>query len=179
MDLFGFVKDIGRRVFNKDEEAAEKIKELIEKNNPGVHDLEVYYDTGGQVTLCGECDSPEALEKAVLIAGNVQGVADVHAARLKVKPQPAPAAEASAAEAPAAAPAEQVAQAAGTETPATEAAQAKVEYYVIQSGDTLSGLAKKYYGNAMDYPRIFEANKEVIEDPDRIFVGQKIRIPLD
>jgi nucleoid-associated protein YgaU len=31
----------------------------------------------------------------------------------------------------------------------------------------------------MDYPRIFEANREVIKDPDLIFVGQKIRIPLD
>ena len=57
--------------------------------------------------------------------------------------------------------------------------KAPVEYYVIQSGDTLSKIAKQYYGNAMEYPRIFEANKEVIEDPDKIYPGQKIRIPLD
>lgn len=54
----------------------------------------------------------------------------------------------------------------------------KVEFYVIKSGDTLSKLAKKYYGNAMDYPKIFEANREVIKDPDLIYVGQKIRIPM-
>ena len=62
--------------------------------------------------------------------------------------------------------------------PASEA-EAKVEYYVIQSGDSLSKIAKQYYGNAMDYPKIFEANREVIQDPDLIYPGQKIRIPLD
>jgi nucleoid-associated protein YgaU len=55
----------------------------------------------------------------------------------------------------------------------------KVEYYVIESGDTLSKIAKQYYGNAMDYPKIFEANREVIKDPDLIYPGQKIRIPFD
>ena len=59
--------------------------------------------------------------------------------------------------------------------PATE----KVEYYEIVSGDTLSAIAKRYYGKASAYPRIFEANREVIKDPDLIFVGQKIRIPQD
>jgi len=56
--------------------------------------------------------------------------------------------------------------------------EVKVEYYVIESGDTLSKIAKEYYGNAMDYPKIFEANREVIKDPDLIYPGQKIRIPL-
>ena len=59
--------------------------------------------------------------------------------------------------------------------PATE----KIEYYEIVSGDSLSAIAKQYYGKASEYPRIFEANREVIKDPDLIFVGQKIRIPLD
>lgn len=55
----------------------------------------------------------------------------------------------------------------------------KVEYYEIVSGDTLGGIAKKYYGNAAKYMRIFEANKGVISDPNKIYPGQKIRIPLD
>ena len=55
----------------------------------------------------------------------------------------------------------------------------KVEYYVIKSGDTLSGIAAKYYGKGSLYPRIFEANREVIKNPDLIYPGQKIRIPLD
>jgi nucleoid-associated protein YgaU len=56
--------------------------------------------------------------------------------------------------------------------------QAKVEYYVIQKGDSLSAVAKRYYGNAKDYPRIFDANREVIKNPDLIYPGQKIRIPM-
>lgn len=51
------------------------------------------------------------------------------------------------------------------------------EFYTVQSGDSLSKIAKKYYGNAMKYPAIFEANKEVIKDPDLIYPGQTLRIP--
>jgi nucleoid-associated protein YgaU len=59
------------------------------------------------------------------------------------------------------------------------AASVKVEYYVIKSGDTLSAIAQKYYGKGSAYPRIFEANREVIKNPDLIYPGQKIRIPMD
>ena len=58
-------------------------------------------------------------------------------------------------------------------------AEEKIEYYTVVSGDSLSGIAKKILGNAMDYPKIFEANREVIKDPDLIYPGQKIRIPLN
>lgn len=51
------------------------------------------------------------------------------------------------------------------------------QYYVIESGDTLWGIAAKTMGNGAKYTEIFEANKEVIQDPDKIFPGQKIRIP--
>jgi nucleoid-associated protein YgaU len=57
-------------------------------------------------------------------------------------------------------------------------ATGKVEYYVIKSGDTLSAIASKYYGKGSEYPRIFEANREVIKNADLIYPGQKIRIPL-
>ncbi len=43
----------------------------------------------------------------------------------------------------------------------------------------MSNIAKQYYGNTKDYPKIFEANREVIKDPDLIYPGQKIQIPLD
>ena len=52
-----------------------------------------------------------------------------------------------------------------------------MQYYTIESGDSLSKIAKQFYGNAMDYPKLFEANKEVIEDPNLIYPGQKIRVP--
>jgi len=55
----------------------------------------------------------------------------------------------------------------------------EVQYYEIQKGDSLWKVAKEFYGNGNDYTKIFEANKEVIKDPDLIFPGQKIRIPMD
>jgi nucleoid-associated protein YgaU len=51
------------------------------------------------------------------------------------------------------------------------------QYYFIKSGDTLSAIAQQFYGDANQYPKIFEANREVIKDADLIFPGQKIRIP--
>ena len=57
------------------------------------------------------------------------------------------------------------------------AAEEQVDFYVVQAGDSLSKIAKEFYGNAMKYPEIFEANKEVIKDPDLIYPGQKLRIP--
>jgi nucleoid-associated protein YgaU len=51
------------------------------------------------------------------------------------------------------------------------------EYYTVKSGDTLSKIAKHYYGDANKYPQIFEANKPMLSDPDKIYPGQMLRIP--
>lgn len=58
------------------------------------------------------------------------------------------------------------------------ATQAAYKVYSIVSGDSLSKIAKREYGNAAAWKKIFEANKDVIKDPDKIFPGQKIKIPL-
>lgn len=55
--------------------------------------------------------------------------------------------------------------------------ESETEYYTIVSGDSLWKIAKKYYGNGNKYPVLFEENREVIKDPDKIYPGQKIRIP--
>ena len=49
--------------------------------------------------------------------------------------------------------------------------------YTVKSGDTLSKIAKEFYGNANDYNKIFEANKDQLSSPDRINVGQELKIP--
>ncbi len=49
--------------------------------------------------------------------------------------------------------------------------------YVVVSGDSLSKIAKREYGNANDWKRIFEANKDILKDPDKIYPGQKLKIP--
>jgi nucleoid-associated protein YgaU len=141
MGLFDFLKGNGKKVFGNDAEASEKIREMIERDNPGVKDLSVTYDQG-VVTLAGAADSPDAMEKAVLMAGNIQGVAEVKVDQFSAPPQ-----------------------------------TADVEFYVIEKGDSLSAIAKKFYGDGGAYSRIFEANREVIKDPNLIYPGQKIRIP--
>ena len=143
MGLFDFASDIGNKIFGNDDEADEKIAENVEGGNLGIENLKVDYKEGC-VTLSGECDDPEAIEKAVLMIGNMEGVNKVI-----------------------------------NSTNQQELETEQVKYYEIQSGDTLSKIAKEFYGDAMVYTRIFEANKEVIKDPDLIFVGQKIRIPQD
>jgi nucleoid-associated protein YgaU len=65
---------------------------------------------------------------------------------------------------------ERRAPASGTDNPYTH-------YYVVKNGDTLSKIAKEHYGDASLYPQIFEANRDVLKDPNKIQVGQKLRIP--
>ena len=50
-------------------------------------------------------------------------------------------------------------------------------YYVVKSGDTLSAIAKEAYGSANAYMKIFEANKPMLSDPNKIYPGQTLRIP--
>ncbi len=58
-----------------------------------------------------------------------------------------------------------------------KAAAKESRYHTVQSGDTLSKIAKTMYGDAMKYPTIFEANKPMLSDPDKIYPGQVLRIP--
>jgi len=49
--------------------------------------------------------------------------------------------------------------------------------YVVKAGDTLSHLAEWFYGSALKWGRIYEANRKVIINPDYIYVGQQIIVP--
>ena len=51
------------------------------------------------------------------------------------------------------------------------------ETYEVKSGDSLSKIAKRIYGNGNEWKRIFEANTDVLKDPNKIFPGQKLKIP--
>jgi len=175
MSLFGFVKDIGRRIFNKDEEAEDKIRDHIQEAGVGIRDFEVEYEgNGGHAVLKGEVNTQADKEKAILLAGNIARVAEVFANGLTVTEEEE-AEYSKQADATAADAAGSAGSAKPVDGPAGEVTT--TEFYVIESGDTLSKIAKRVYGDAMQYTKIFEANREVIADPDKIFVGQKIRIP--
>lgn len=141
-NLFDFAKNLGRKLFNlddSDEKKAEKVRQSV--SVLGIPGAAVTFKNG-QVDISGQATTPEQREKAILIAGNVEGVERVNADKLRAPAQTVP-----------------------------------VEYYIIESGDTLSKIAKRFYGDASAYKKIFEANREVIEDPDKIYPGQKVRIP--
>jgi nucleoid-associated protein YgaU len=53
----------------------------------------------------------------------------------------------------------------------------EAQFHTVVSGDTLSKIAKHFYGNAMKYPVIFEANQPMLTHPDKIYPGQVLRIP--
>jgi len=58
-----------------------------------------------------------------------------------------------------------------------EIPEPEAQFHTVVKGDYLSKIAKKYYGDAMKYPVIFEANKPMLTDPDKIYPGQVLRIP--
>lgn len=49
--------------------------------------------------------------------------------------------------------------------------------YTVQAGDTLSKIAKQFYGNANEYNKIFQANRDKLSDPDKIQIGQELVVP--
>ena len=51
------------------------------------------------------------------------------------------------------------------------------QYYVVKKGDSLSKIAEEVYGDKMLYPKIFEANRDTLSDPNKIKPGQKLLIP--
>lgn len=103
----------------------------------------------GVATICGDCVNKATRDNAVLMVGNIKGVEKVVADDLTYP------------------------------EPKAEEPEEKAEIYEIVSGDTLGGIAKKYYGKASKYVKIFEANRDIISDPNKIYPGQKIRIPMD
>lgn len=148
MSILSFVSDMGHKLLSDKEEPATTIKQAIEADNPGIENLGVQFENGF-VTLSGNAGTAEAVEKAILIAGNIKGVGRV-ISNIEVP---------------------------DIANPGEPQAEGSSEYYTIKSGDTLSAIAKHYYGDASKYPQLFEANREVIKNPDKIFVGQVIRIP--
>jgi len=52
-----------------------------------------------------------------------------------------------------------------------------VVQYTVVAGDTLSKIAQKFYGDPSQWPRIFEANRDQLSNPNLIFPGQVLRIP--
>lgn len=170
MGLFDFVADAGEKLTETilgstaNEEATatvevspERVAELRQQNIAHmVSQLDIDGEkisvkvSGDTATLTGTAPSQEALEKIVLCAGNQCGIAQVDC-QLQVD---APAAAA-----------------------APVAASSESAFYTVQPGDTLGKIAQQHYGSAGKYTVIFDANKPMLKDPDKIYPGQSLRIP--
>jgi nucleoid-associated protein YgaU len=160
MGIFNFIASIGEKLAGQpDDKAAEQTwRQAALKNVPAklglpVTDFGVALN-GDVAVLTGKVSSREIEEKIVLAVGNTVGVGSVDD-RLEV-----------------------VASAASPSAPAATASSVQASvFYTVKKGDNLSTIAKEHYGSASKYMAIFEANKPMLKDPDKIYVGQVLRIP--
>ena len=183
MGMFDFVKDAGSALTDKvtgggaDDALTKTVEVSPERINQlrsdkisadlaqlAIEGEQVNVNVNGSVAvLAGTAPSQEALEKMVLCAGNQHGIEQVDCQLQVDAPAPAPESSATASESSAAAPAPQ--------------ADVESTFYTVQSGDTLGKIAQEHYGSAGKYTVIFEANQPMLSDPDKIYPGQKLRIP--
>ena len=153
MGFFDFMSNRGKSLLGKGNDS-EAIKTEIESSfeELPVDGLIVEVD-GENVTLAGVAKDFETREKAILIAGNIEGIAQVNADQLITMEMLSSNSEEQSIEIP-----EEIS-------------------YTIEKGDTLWEIATKFYDDGNKYTHIVDANLEVIKDKDLIYPGQTIRIP--
>jgi nucleoid-associated protein YgaU len=153
MGFFDFMSNTGKSLLGKGNDS-EAIKIEIESSfeELPVDGLVVEVD-GESVTLAGVAKDFETREKAILIAGNIEGIAQVNADQLVTMEMLSSNSEEQSIEIP-----EEI-------------------FYTIEKGDTLWEIATKFYDDGNKYTHIVDANLEVIKDKDLIYPGQTIRIP--
>ena len=152
MGLFSFMKNAGAKLFgaNEAEAAEDKAQQISAKlAQYEVQGVNVAVDDE-TVRLTGRVNNIKDKKKAIIIAGNVDGIAQVEDRIF-------------------------LAQAEGEDLE-VEIDNEKA-FHTVQSGDTLSKIAQEVYGDPMKYPVIFEANKPMLTDPDLIYPGQMLIIP--
>jgi len=150
MGFFDFISDAGKKVLGNGDDAV-AVKEEIESSfdELPVDGLTVDVE-GDTVTLAGIAQDYPTREKAILIAGNIEGISQVNADQLITM--------------------EQISEENVREIP-------EEIFYTIEKGDTLWAIATKFYDDGNKYTHIVDANIEVIKDADLIYPGQAIRIP--
>jgi nucleoid-associated protein YgaU len=184
MGLFNFLRDVGAKLTGHggaySAPTPEALQDELKRLGLPAEGLSMTVE-GDTVHLSGRVQDAETRERIVLAVGNVEGVGKVDDGGLQGGEPTGSIAGAigSMSRLPAGA--------AGTEAAAGAvhaAAPQPVEqgpggslFYTVQKGDTLSAIAKRHYGQANAYMAIFEANRPMLDDPDRIYPGQVLRIP--
>ena len=150
MGFFDFISDAGKNILGKGDDAL-AVKEEIEGSfdQLPVDGLVVGVEND-TVSLAGIAQDYPTREKAILIAGNIEGIAQVDADQLVTM--------------------EQISEENVREIP-------EEIFYAIEKEDTLWAIASKFYDDGSKYTHIVDANIEVIKNADLIYSGQTIRIP--
>lgn len=162
MGLFNFIANAGDKLFGGATIDENKVRDHIIGLGLKLRPFSVVaHQDKKMVSLIGFAETLQDKEKAIVAAGNIRGVEKVDD-RLRVGAPPARVeAQAQLADAP---------EPEAVELPASQ-------FYTVKSGDTLSKIAREFYGSANKFPVIFEANKPMLTDPNKIYPGQVLRIP--
>jgi nucleoid-associated protein YgaU len=173
MGIFDFMKTAGEKIFQSGDTRHEQaVKDLLARYGADYGSLGVEVN-GSTVVLTGQVRDQAMREKAVLIAGNVDGIDKVDDRLTVAAPDFSRVSGGSTStEAPAA-----PGVAGGGLASAGGGGGGASRFYTVKSGDSLSKIAREFYGDAGKYPQIFEANKPMLKDPDKIYPGQTLRIP--
>ncbi|WP_184197921.1 LysM peptidoglycan-binding domain-containing protein [Polymorphobacter multimanifer] len=147
---------------------ADKIKGQVEKLGLDVQNLDIKIDDG-IATVTGLAANRAEASKIVMAIGNNEGIIKVDN-KMRVPLSSITPKAAASATTPSPTPAPTAAQDA-------DADEEAVVFYPVAKGDTLSAIAKRLYGNANLYPKIFEANRPMLSHPDKIYPGQVLRVP--
>jgi len=177
MGVFDFLKSAGAKICGQgdDGDQTKPLSQHLREHGIDPSSIDFKFEGDGTVVMTGTVKDQDTREKAVVIVGNVEGVARVDD-RLRI--------------AQAGADFGNVVAASSTVSATPAGASGSVAHaspgsgdgwtsktYTVESGDTLSAIAKKMYGDASKYQRIFEANQPMLKDPDKIYPGQVLRIP--
>lgn len=117
----------------------------------------------GTISVSGTIADESERAKIIEVLSGIAGIDTVEDHMLVAKPMPEPEPE------PAPEPV--------SEPEATTEADAGARTYTVESGDSLWKIAEAMYGNGSKYTKIFDANRDILDDPDRIFPGQVLKIP--
>ena len=166
MGIFDFIKSAGKKLgIGGDDDApeADAVKKELDSHGLGTEKVDVKVE-GDKVVLKGVVEDQSIFEKAIVAVGNTLGISKVEASELKVV---VPESGLKLGDA-------DMTALVAASTPAKEP-----KFHTVEKGDNLWKIAEAAYGKGKGpkHTVIFEANRPMLSDPDKIYPGQVLRIP--